>query len=109
MNPTYLTVLMLFLILFLIKRNQKRLLIKQIIKKRNSEDKIKMTELAKIFIEKKCIFSSFDGNRTIGTLKEVTNGAALIENNGNTAVINLDFVTKISEYPKKKKNGKNSD
>lgn len=67
-----------------------------------------MTELAKRFIEKKCMFSSFDGNRVVGTLKEVTNGAALIENGRNTEVINLDFVTKISEYPNKKKNGKNS-
>jgi len=39
-------------------------------------------------------------------IKEVTDGAILIENDGKIAAINLDFVIRIREYPKNKKGKK---
>jgi len=66
-----------------------------------------MQELAKRFIDKECVITSFDGNRQYeGIIKEVTDGAILIENNGKTEAINLGFVIRIREYPKNKKGKK---
>ena len=65
-----------------------------------------MKELAKKFIDKECVISSFDGNHQyVGVIKEVTDGAILVEKDGKIEVLNLDFVIRIREYPKKK-NGK---
>ena len=42
-----------------------------------------MKELAKRFIDKECVISSFDGNHQYeGVIKEVTDGAILVEKNG---------------------------
>jgi len=65
-----------------------------------------MIELAKKFIDKECLIYAFDSSHQFtGVIKEVTNGAILIENNGTLEAINLDFVIRIREYPKNK-NGK---
>ena len=65
-----------------------------------------MKELAKKFIDKECIIASFDGNHQYdGIIKEVTEGAILIEKDGKIEAINLDFVIRIREYPRNK-NGK---
>ena len=65
-----------------------------------------MQEIAKKFIGKECLVYSFDGSRHFdGVIKEVENGAILIEKDGSTEMINLDFVIRIREYPRKK-NGK---
>ena len=65
-----------------------------------------MVELAKKFLGKECLISAFDGNHQFdGVIKEVTDGAILLEKNGTVKAINLDFVIRIREYPRKK-NGK---
>ena len=65
-----------------------------------------MKELAKRFIDKECVISSFDGNQQYqGVIREVTDGAILVEKNGKIEALNLDFVIRIREYPRKK-NGK---
>ena len=65
-----------------------------------------MKELAKRFIDKECVISSFDGNHQYeGVIKEVTDGGILVEKDGKVEVLNLDFVIRIREYPRKK-NGK---
>ena len=68
-----------------------------------------MIELAKQFIGKECLIYSFDSNHQFsGTIKEVSDGALLLENNGSLEAINLDFVIRIREYPKNKKGKKKS-
>lgn len=65
-----------------------------------------MVELAKKFIDKECIIYAFDSNHQFdGIIKEVTDGAILIEKDGSMEAINLDFVIRIREFPKSK-NGK---
>ena len=79
---------------------------KKAIEKRRKGDKTEMVELAKKFIGKECIVYAFDSNHQFnGIIKEVTEGALLIENAGGLEAINLDFVIRIREYPTKK-NGK---
>ena len=106
MNPAYyIPIIMMFLILFFVLRSQKQMMIQKLIKKRKSEDKIQMVELAKKFIDKECIVYTFSSTQLECTVKEVSEGALLVERNGEIEAINLDFVMRIREYPRKK-NGK---
>ena len=102
-SASFVPIFVLFLVIFIMARNEK-MIMQKLIKKRKSEGKVEMLELAKRFIEKECIIYTFN-NQYTGTIKEVSDGAMLIENNGNVEVINLDFVVRIKEYPRKK-NGK---
>ena len=68
-----------------------------------------MKEIAKRFIDKDCVIYSFDGGHQFeGIIKEVTDGAILVEKNGKLEAINLDFVIRIREYPVNKKGKKAS-
>ena len=64
-----------------------------------------MKELAKRFLEKECIIYTITSNDSSiqGVIKEIDDGGMLIERNtGEKEIINLDFVTRIREYPRKK-------
>lgn len=68
-----------------------------------------MFELAKRFIDKECVIYTFDGGHQLtGVIKEVTDGAVLLEKNGQFEAINLDFILRIREYPVDKKGKKKS-
>ena len=87
-------------------RNRRAVVARQIIKKRKTEGNTEMKELAKKFIDKECLISSFDSNHQFeGVIKEVSDSAILVEKNGTVEAINLDFVIRIREYPRSK-NGK---
>lgn len=107
MSPSYyLPIIFLFLILYVISRNQKAAVIRNVIKNKNTEDKKIMVELAKRFIGKECLVYAFDSNHQFeGVIKEVSDGAILIEKDAKLEAINLDFVIRIREYPRNK-NGK---
>ena len=64
-----------------------------------------MVELAKKLLEKECLIYTFNGTQLTGTVKEVTEGAILLDNGKETEVVNLDFIVRIREYPRNK-NGK---
>ena len=89
--------------------NQRQMVLKTLMQKKKSEDKAKMVELAKRFIDKECLVYAFDSSHQFqGTIKEVTDGAILLDNNGKLEAINLDFVIRIREYPTNKKGKKKS-
>lgn len=68
-----------------------------------------MKALAERFIGKDCVIYSFDSSRQFsGVIKEVTDGAILVEKDGKLEAINLDFVIRIREYPLNKKGKKAS-
>ena len=110
MHPSYyIIIIAVFIILFILRRNQKVAILKRNIKKRKLEDKTEMIELAKRFIDKECLISAFDSNHQFeGTIKEVSNNAILLEKDGKLEAINLDFVIRIREYPRNKKGKKKS-
>ena len=111
MNPsTYIPIIILWVIIFYVLfRNQRAVVARQIIKKRKLEDNAEMKELAKRFIDKECLISSFDSNHQFeGVIKEVSDSAILVEKNGTVEAINLDFVIRIREFPKNKKGKKKS-
>ena len=111
MNPsTYIPIIILWIIIFyVIFRNRRAVVARQIIKKRKMEGNTEMKELAKRFIDKECLISSFDSNHQFeGVIKEVSDSAILVEKNGTVEAINLDFVIRIREFPKNKKGKKKS-
>ena len=73
------------------------------------EGSTEMKELAKRFIDKECLITAFDSNHQFeGVIKEVSDGAILVEKKESVEAINLDFVIRIREYPRNKKGKKKS-
>lgn len=105
MNSSYYVVLILFLIVILTRQKRRRN-IAAIIAKRKNGGKPKMKELALNFIGKEClIYTINDGQVVKGIIKQVTDSALLLDNAGSLEAVNLEFVTRIREYPRNK-NGK---
>lgn len=103
METSYIVIFVLIIVLFIQHRNEKVWIRNHILKKKRKET-TEMLELAKRFIEKECIIYTFN-NQLVGTIKEIEGNALMIEKNGVLEAVNLDFVVRIREYPKKK-NGK---
>lgn len=106
MNSSYLIVILLLLVIFPAIRRRRITIVRNILSKKmqNKENRV-MKELAKRFIGEDCIIypiTSFDSSLH-GVIKEVNDSAMIIENtSGELEVINLDFVTRIRQYPRKK-------
>lgn len=106
----YLWIIVILIIFLCIrKKRQTAATVWQIQNRRKKNGEILVVkELAKQFIGEECIIymiTSNDGS-VQGVIKEIDDGGMLIERkSGEREIINLDFVTRIREYPKKK-NGK---
>ena len=97
------------IIIYVLLRNRKAVIARQIIERKKTGRNTEMKELATRFINKECLIYSFDSNHQFdGVIKEVTDGAILLEKDGKTEAINLDFVIRIREYPRNKKGKKKS-
>ena len=77
-------------------------------KKKTKENQLTMETLAKQFIGKECIiYTVTDTSAAIqGTLKEVTDGGLILENKEGLQAINLEYITRIREYPRNSKGKK---
>ena len=113
MNSFYLMLVLLLLVIIpQITRRRRLAAVRHILKqkKRNKENNI-MKDLAKRFIGKECIvytITSNDGG-VQGTIKEIDDGGMIVEKkSGELEIINLDYVTRIREYPRTKTGKKKS-
>ena len=107
--PTYyISFIVMFIVLFLVLKKNKSIIVQKVIHKRKTEEKTEMIELAKRFIEKECLIYAFDGRQFEGIIKEVSDGAVLIEKNDSLEAINLEFIIRIREYPREKQGKKKS-
>ena len=105
---TYLILLAVFLLVIIpwITRRRKLAAVRHILnrKMQNKENSI-MKELAKRFIGEECIIYTITSNdgSVQGVIKEIDDGGMVIEKKtGELEIVNLDFVTRIREYPRKK-------
>lgn len=76
--------------------------------RKQKKEILAMKELARKLIGEECIIYTITSNdgSVQGVIKEIGDGGMVIErNSGEREIINLDFVTRIREYPRKK-NGK---
>ena len=96
---TYLILLAVFLLVIIpwITRRRKLAAVRHILnqKKQNKENR-EMKELAKRFIGEECIIYTITSND--GSVR----GMVIEKKTGELEIINLDFVTRIREYPRKK-------
>lgn len=104
--------ILLFLLLFVIipKKKQKTIAAAHHIRRQKKEI-IAMETLAKQFIDKECIIYTITSNdgSVQGVIKEVSHSGLLIEDaQGGRQAINLEYVTRIREYPRNKKGKKKS-
>ncbi len=102
--PIWIAVFLCIILPMIMRRNENAA-VRVIEKRKTKEEKTKMTEFAKGFIGKDCVIYLFNGNQHTGIVKDVSDGAILVEKDGCGELINLDFVTRIREHPRKK-NGK---
>lgn len=99
---------MLLVIVFITTRNENALIRRILNKKdKNSKEKLEMIELCKRFIGKDCIIYTYN-SQIEATLKEFSDGAVLIERNGEEEAVNLDYIMRLREHPKNKKGKKKS-
>ena len=114
MDSLYLILLALFLLVIIpqIMRRRKSAAIRHILnQKKLNKESGEMKELAKRFIGEDCIIytiTSNDGSLQ-GVITEIDDGGMVIEKKtGELEIVNLDFVTRIRQYPRKK-SGKKKD
>lgn len=107
-NSIWIAVFLLIILPMLERRRRRNAIIKHVLynKKRNKENN-KMKELAKQFIGKECIVYTVTGSDGIvkGTIKDVADDGIIIERGDDIEAVNLDYVTRIREWPRKA-NGK---
>lgn len=80
-------------------------------KKKQNRENIAMKELAKQFIGEECIIYTITSNdgSVQGVIREIDDGGMIVERKtGEREIINLEFVTRIREYPRKKNGRKKS-
>ena len=105
---SYFIILLALLLLVIIpgiQRRRRLAAVRHILnRKKQNKENIAMKELAQKFIGKECLVYTVasDSNSVNGTIKEITDTGLLIENDGYLQVVNLEYVTRIREWPRKK-------
>ena len=102
-NSVWIAVFLLIILPMLERRRRRNAIIKHVLynKKRNKENN-KMKELARQFIGKECIVYTVTGSDGIvrGTIKDVADDGIIIERGDGIEAVNLDYVTRIREWPR---------
>ena len=110
MTGSYIAVLVLIFVVIIPWINQKKRLavIKHIKNKKYNKENNAMKELAKQFIGKECIIYTVTGTDSVikGIVKEVTDGGIVVEKKDGTEAVNLEYVTRIREWPRNSKGKK---
>ncbi len=106
----YLLIAVILIIYLCIRKERQAASVVRQIQNRGKQNKeiLVMKEIAKQFIGEECIIYTITSNGASiqGIIKEIDDGGMIIENaSGEREIINLDFVTRIRQYPRKK-NGK---
>ncbi len=101
---------LLFFVISQQRKKQKTAAVVRHIKNRKKETEA-MEALAKQFTGKECIIYTINSNdgSIAGIIREVSGGGMLIEDaRGQLQAVNLEYVTRIREYPRNKKGKKES-
>lgn len=102
-NSVWIAVFLLIILPMMERRRRRNAIIKHVLynKKRKKENN-KMKELARQFIGKECIVYTVTGSDGIvrGTIKDVADDGIIIERGDGIEAVNLDYVTRIREWPR---------
>lgn len=113
MNPAYWMLAVLFVLVILpqIRSRKRNAAVVRHIRKKGKKEREAMENLAKQFVGKECIIYTITSNdgTVQGTIKDVSGGGLLLEDaQGQLQAVNLEYVTRIREYPRNKKGKKKS-
>lgn len=109
MNSSYIVLIIMFLVIFLLYRKRSIAAVVAHKKKKNkTSEGFEMKELAQKFIGKDCIIYTVASNYESikGVITEITDNGILIDDNGNLQAVNLEYVTRIREWPRNSKGKK---
>lgn len=112
MGP-YWMLAVLFVVVFLpqVRAKKRNAAIARHTRRKGKKETKAMEALAKQFIGQECVIYTITSNdgSVQGTIKEVSGGGMLIEDaQGQLQAVNLEYVTRIREYPRTKKGKKKS-
>ena len=111
MNPVYISLITVFILVFIILSKSKLLAFyaaRRARQRKGFKEVLEMKELAERFIGKECIIYTVNSDQITGVLKEIVGGAILLERSDSTEAINLEFIVRIRDYPRKKDGKKKS-
>ena len=97
----YIAIFLPLIVFWILRRRNQKYMAHQIVSRKKR--RMQMLELAKKFIDKKCIIYTFDHSQVVGILKEVSDSGVLVEGSSAVEAVNLDFIVRIREYPRNKK------
>lgn len=105
----FLLALAIILALFWMAKQRRIAAIRHVLNRKRNSGKDKVMEgLARQFIGKECIIYTVTSTDSSiqGTVKDVTDGGIVLEKDGNVEAVNLEYVTRIREYPRNAKGKK---
>lgn len=110
MNPTNLICIFLpifiFYIVSLIKKKElQKCIINKI--KNKKEGGIEMNEIIKNFIGKECLIYTFQ-TQISGVIESLENNWISVRTESSSEIVNIDYISRIREFPKNKKGKKKS-
>lgn len=109
-NYYFLVFIAIFLIIISMIQEKKRKCAAIINHRKNHKNKemFSMKELAQKFVGKECLVYTVasDSSLAKGVIKEITDSGLLIDDNGNLQAINLEYITRIQEWPRNAKGKK---
>ena len=113
MKPVYWMLAALFVVVFLpqVRARKRNAAVAYRVRRKGKKETKAMEALAKQFIGQECVIYTITSNdgSVQGTIKEVSGGGLLIEDaQGQLQAVNLEYVTRIREYPRTKKGKKKS-
>ena len=106
-SVNFLLALAIILALFWMAKQRGIAAIRHVLNRNSGKDKV-MEELARQFIGKECIIYTVTSTDSSiqGTVKDVTDGGIVLEKDGTVEAVNLEYVTRIREYPRNAKGKK---
>ena len=106
MNNASLIFLWVLIIFLLLQRKKVQRMLNVLRIKRKKRGIVDMSHVIEKFIGKDCLISLGSGSTADGIVKSVTDGWVELEGkDGNLQAVNVDYISRIREYPKTK-NGK---
>lgn len=111
MNSNYIVFMLLLFVVIIpwIRRKKTAAAVKHILNnKKNNKEKSAMKELASQFIGKECLIYTLNSSDSLvkGIIKQVSDGGIIVEKKDGIEAINLDYITRIREWPRNSKGKK---
>lgn len=100
MNPSFYSIFIIFLILFIILQEEKREKTFKVIQRKKSKGRITMNEIINLYLGKRCAVIVSGYSQIKGVITTAKENWIVVETKTGNEVLNLDYVVSIKELPK---------